>query len=118
MAGDCSAWRLAVFAEFVVQRCTADEHDVVVANTLLDHRVDNDLHVRHRRRQERRHAEDVRAMLLERLDVGFGVRVDAEIDHFEARPFHHHPDQVLANVMDVALDGADDHLADRLRAAG
>ena len=31
-------------------------------------------------------------------------------------PFEHHPDQVLADVVDVALDRADDDLADRLGA--
>jgi hypothetical protein len=30
----------------------------------------------------------------------------------EAGAFHHHRDQVLADVVDVALDGADHHLAD------
>jgi hypothetical protein len=37
--------------------------------------------------------------------------VDAEVDDFEARAFHHHADEVLADVVDVALDGADHHLA-------
>ena len=34
----------------------------------------------------------------------------------EAGALEHHPDEVLADVVDVALDGADDDLADRLRA--
>ena len=34
----------------------------------------------------------------------------------EAGALEHHPDEVLADVVDVALDGADDDLADRLGA--
>ena len=44
--------------------------------------------------------------------------VDAEIDDLEARAFHHHGDEVLADVVDVALDGADHHLAEARRAGG
>ena len=40
--------------------------------------------------------------------------VDADVDHLEAGALHHHRHQVLADVMDVALDGADHHLADGL----
>ena len=42
--------------------------------------------------------------------------VDAEIDDFEPRALEHHRDQVLADVVDVALDGADHDLADGLHA--
>ena len=35
--------------------------------------------------------------------------VDADVDDLEAGAFHHHADQVLADVVDVALDGADHH---------
>ena len=44
--------------------------------------------------------------------------VDAEVDHLEARTFHHHADEVLADVVNVALDGADHHLAQARRAGG
>ena len=44
--------------------------------------------------------------------------VDAEVDDVEAGAFHHHADEVLADVVDVALDGADDHLALLGRAGG
>ena len=55
-------------------------------------------------------------MLLERGQELVRVGVDAEVDDLEAGAFEHHPHQVLADVVDVALDGADDHLADRGRA--
>ncbi len=103
--------------EGLVQRCAADQHDVVVAHALFLQRVDDDLHVRHRRRQQRRHAQDVGLVLLDRLEIVLDGIVDAEVDDLEAGAFHHHADEVLADVVDVALHGADDHLAD-LRSAG
>ena len=45
-----------------------------------------------------------------------GVGVDAQVEDLEAGALEHHPDEVLADVVDVALDGADDDLADRLGA--
>src|SRR5262245_45687256 len=42
--------------ELLVQRRAADEHDVVVADALVPKRLDHDLHVRHGRGQQRRHA--------------------------------------------------------------
>ena len=101
--------------EGLVQRRTADQHDVVVADAFLLQRVDHDLHVRHGGGQQRRHAENVRLMLLERVQVLVDVAVDAEVDHLEPGTLHHHADQVLADVVDVALDGADHHLADLRR---
>ena len=53
-------------------------------------------------------------MLLERGDEPVGVGVDAQVDDLEAGSFEHHADEVLADVVDVALDGPEDHLADRL----
>ena len=49
-----------------------------------------------------------------RNDVGVGV--DAEVEHLEAGALEHHRDEVLADVVDVALHGADHDLADRLHA--
>ena len=53
-------------------------------------------------------------MLVECGEELLYVRVDAEVEDLEAGTLEHHPDQVLADVVDVALDGADYHLADRL----
>ena len=99
--------------ELLVQRRSADEHDVGVAQALLGERVDDHLHVRHRRRQQRRHAEDVGLVELEGGEELVDVGVDAEVDDLEAGAFEHHRHQVLADVVDVALDGADHDLADR-----
>src|SRR5512134_619068 len=37
--------------ELLVERRAADQHDIVIAHTLLDQGVDDDLHVGHGRRQ-------------------------------------------------------------------
>jgi hypothetical protein len=60
--------------------------------------------------------EDVGLVLLERVEVFLDRIVDADVDDLEARALEHHRHQVLADVVDVALDGADHHLADRLGA--
>ncbi len=51
-------------------------------------------------------------MLLECREVLLDRIVDAEIDHLEAGALEHHADEVLADVVHVALDRADDDLAD------
>ena len=53
-------------------------------------------------------------MLLEGGHELLGVGVDAEIVNLEAGALEHHRHEVLADVVDVALDGADDDLANRL----
>ena len=55
-------------------------------------------------------------MLVERGEELVGVGVDAEVEHLEAGALEHHRDEVLADVVDVALHGADHDLADRLDA--
>ena len=55
-------------------------------------------------------------MLLERGEVVLDGVVDAEVDDLEAGALEHHRDEVLADVVDVALDGADHDRADPLRA--
>ncbi len=55
-------------------------------------------------------------MLGQRRQVFLDRVVDAEVDHLEPGAFHHHRDEILADVVDVALDGANHHLADRLDA--
>src|SRR5579863_1476846 len=99
-------------AEFLIQRGAADQHDVVVANAGFLQPVDHDLHVRHGGGEQGRHAEDVRLVLLQRRDVFLDRVVDAEVDDLEAGTLEHHRHQVLADVVDVALDGADHDLAD------
>src|SRR5687768_13453785 len=69
--------------ELLVERRAADEHYVLVAQALLLERVDYDLHVGHRRREERRHPEDIGLVFLERLEIFLDRVVDADIDDLE-----------------------------------
>ena len=41
----------------------------------------------------------------------------ADIENLESDAFHHHPDEVFANIMNIAFHCADDHRADRFHAA-
>ena len=50
-------------------------------------------------------------MFFQRLKVVFNRVVDAEVDDFKARALHHHGNEVLADIVDIALDRADHHLA-------
>src|SRR6516165_1964924 len=52
-------------AELLVERRPADHDDVIVADPAGLERLDDDLHVRHRRREEGRHTEDVGLVGLE-----------------------------------------------------
>ena len=47
-------------------------------------------------------------------DVFLGRNIHAEIDDLETGAFQHHPHQVLSDIMQITLDGADDDLANRL----
>ena len=55
-------------------------------------------------------------MLLERREVVLDRVVDAEVDDLEPGALEHHRHEVLADVVDVALHGADHDLADALGA--
>ena len=57
-------------------------------------------------------------VLLDGVDEGVGRRVDAEVDDLEAGAAQHHDAEVLADVVQVALDRAHDDLAERLDARG
>ena len=57
-------------------------------------------------------------MLLDRCDEFLRVGVEADVHDLEAGPFAHHAHQVLADVMQVALDRAQQDGADQFDAAG
>ena len=94
----------------------ADHDDDLVAQAGLLERVHVGLEHRHRRGEERREADDVGLVLLDRLDELLRRHLHAEVDHLEAGALEHDVDEVLADVVDVALDGAHQELADRLDA--
>ena len=56
-------------------------------------------------------------MFFNRLEIFLDRIINAKVDHLKASAFHHHADEVFADVVNVALNGTDHHLAD-LRRAG
>ena len=54
-------------------------------------------------------------MLLDRREVIFDSVINTNIDHFKTSAFQHHGDKVLADIVNVSLNRADDHLTDGLR---
>ena len=71
-----------------------------------DHHLLRTLH------QQAREADDVGPVLFaNRLDQGLGRHLDTEVDDLEAVVGQDDVDQVLADVVDVALDRGQDHLA-------
>src|SRR3990170_1268784 len=99
LRGDCGVAAIGVgahgLAELLVQRRATDEHDVVVPHAALLELLDDDLHVRHRGREEGGHPEDVRLVELQGRDELLGVRVDAEVGDLEAGALEHHRHEVL-----------------------
>ena len=54
-------------------------------------------------------------MFFQRVQVIFNRVVDAEVNHIKTGTFKHHRYKILANVMDIALDRANDHGANTRR---
>ena len=48
-------------------------------------------------------------MLFKGLEIVLYRVVDAEVDHVETGTFQHHRHKVLSDVVDIALDRADNH---------
>src|SRR5262249_48763247 len=92
-------------------------HLDAIADSGLFERVDGALHGRHGRGHERRDPDDLRAVLLDGRHELLGRDVAAEIVDLEARTLEHHGDQVLADVVEIALRRADDDHPERLPGA-
>ena len=58
--------------------------------------------------EQRGAADDLAALVNSGLDEGLGSNVGAQVHNLKALALHHHLHQVLADVVQVALDGADD----------
>ena len=65
------------------------------------------LHGRHGRGQQGRQGDYVGTLFRRRLDEFLAVHVHPQVHHLEAGPFHHHRNQVLADVVQSALACAD-----------
>src|SRR5437870_9872016 len=89
-------------------RCAPDGYVHLVAQARLRKGLDVGLEHRHRGRQERGEADHVGLVLLDCRDELLGRRVHAEVEDLEPGALEHDHAQVLADVVDVALHGADD----------
>ena len=88
----------------------------MVADAHAFGRFNHLLHHAHCCGQQRRTGDDLAALVHGGLDELLGRHVGAEVDHREAAPLHHNFDKVFANVVLVALDGANADLAGALHA--
>src|SRR5215217_6326791 len=93
---------------------SADHDRDLLADARLLERVDVRLEHRHRRREEGREADDVGLVLVDLLDEALRRHVDAEVDDDETGALEHDVAEILADVVDVTLDGAHQELAHRL----
>ena len=64
--------------------------------------------MRQRGREQGAHADDLRPVLPDRGDEGLRAHARPQVDDREAGALQEHADEVLADVVQVALDGADD----------
>jgi hypothetical protein len=94
------------------RRGAADEERLLHAAALhLGGDVD---HLVERGRDEAGQADDVHLVLLRCIEDLIAGHHDAEVDDLVVVAAEHHPDDVLADVVDVALDRRHEHLALRL----
>jgi hypothetical protein len=121
--GDGGVLGVAVGADLVrvglAHRRAADHHLDPLAVAGLGQGVDGALHRRHGGGHQRGDSHDLGTVLLDGGDELLGRHVASQIDDLEARPFQHHGHQVLADVVEVPLGGADhDHAQVLLLARG
>src|SRR5438552_8566312 len=113
-------WRVAVGADVLCvllrDGCAADRDVHLVPQPGFGQGFDVGLEHRHGRGQECGEADDVGLVLLHRFDELLRRRVHAQVVNLEAGALEHDHAQVLADVVDVALDGADHVAAHRLGA--
>ncbi len=90
-------------------------HDLdLVAQAGLRDGPDGFLHRIEGEGEEAGEGDDLGLDLDDLVDEGLDRDVDAEVVDLEAVDVEHEDDDVLADVVDVALDGADDDLAELL----
>src|SRR5215470_14626860 len=93
-------------------RGAADHDDDLVPQAGLLQRVDVRLEHRHGGGEEGGEPDDVGLVLLDGVDELLRRDLDAEVDDLESGALEHDVDQVLADVVHVALDRAHHDLAD------
>ena len=98
-------------------RRSADHHLHLIADAGRLDRFDRGLHAGHGGREEGGHGDDFGMGVPDGSDELLRRHVDAQVDHLEAAALQHRGHQVLADVVQIAPDGANRHPADRLGAA-
>ena len=96
----------------------ADEDFDLVAHAGLFEGVNGGLHGRHGGGEQGGHGDDIGLFFVDGRDELLRGHVDAQVNDLEAAAFEQRGDQVLADVVQIAFDGADGDAADRLVAAG
>src|SRR5437899_2353809 len=105
----------ALLGELGGHRGAATDDLVLVAHAHLIEVLDGLADVRHGDGQQRGEPHDIRLVLLGHLEDLLRRVVDPDIVDLELRGLEQHADEVLADVVDVPLDGADDGDPDRFR---
>lgn len=95
-------------AEGVIDGCAADHDFDLSGKGALGHALHDILDVDHRGGEQGGTGDDVGVVLGGGFNVFGRGHAVAEVDDVEALGFHHHADKVLADVVEVVLDGADD----------
>ena len=112
--------RVRIRADLVRERLRyrrAADHDLhLVAQTCSLQRIDDVFLIHHRGGEKSGEADDVRIVFFDRFHDLLRRAVDAEVDDADTRTLDHHFDEVFADVVQIALDGADDRRADRFNA--
>ena len=88
---------------------SADQQRLAVTQAL--HLFRHVHHLVERRGDEARQPDEIRALPLGGLEDALAGHHDAQVDDFEVVALEHNADDVLADVMHVALDRGHDHLA-------
>lgn len=108
----CGVIAVAIGADFVGELLgdgrAADEHLDAVADAGLFEGVDGEAHGTHGGCEEGGQGDDVGVFILDGLDELLGLNVIAEVDDLEAGAFEQGGDEVLADIVEVTFDGADD----------
>ncbi|CFE39357.1 Uncharacterised protein [Mycobacterium tuberculosis] len=87
------------------QRRAAEQHRELFGDSPGVHLLEVFLHHHGRLHQQARHADHVGALVLGDFEDGGDWLLDADVDHFVAVVAQDDVDQVLADVVHVALDG-------------
>ena len=105
-------------SEFLGNR-SATDHDLdLVAETGFVDGLDRSIQGRHGGGQKSGQSHELAlGMVAQMLDESLGGNVDAQVGNLNALALDHHANEVLADVMHVACDGADDAVTERLGAA-